>query len=217
MELFAVITGKFHYNFIVSKRIAVVGADLDLIDDLRGSDYEVVGYFSMQNKNYEVDFLGNHMSIEKLKSEVKLVVAVDDTKLRDYIWTNHSGRVVQYISESASVSKHATVGDGAVVYPNVYISAGVQIKKLVKISVGSQIHHESQIGEYSVLAPRALVLGRVQIGSHVFLGSNSSIAPDVEVKNGAIVGMNSNVLKNVEVGTKVWGNPAKLILSKNQI
>ena len=91
MELFAVITGKFHYNFIVSKRIAVVGADLDLIDDLRGSDYEVVGYFSMQNKNYEVDFLGNHMSIEKLKSEVKLVVAVDDTKLREYIWTNHSG------------------------------------------------------------------------------------------------------------------------------
>jgi acetyltransferase-like isoleucine patch superfamily enzyme len=150
-----------------------------------------------------------------LNPKVKLIVAVDDTILREYIWTNHGSKVIQYVSELSNVSKRSELGCGVVIYPHVFISAGVEIADLAKISVGSQIHHESHVGEFSVLAPMTLVLGRVHIGSHVFLGSNSSIAPNVRVENRAFVGMSSNVVRNVVEGSKVWGNPAKIVKQEN--
>ncbi len=206
---FKVINGQFRYDKEMAIPIAVVGADLDLLDDLTRGDFEIVGYFSKQDKKIGHEYLGNHLSVGNLNPQVKIIVAVDDTSLREYIWDNHASNVTQYVSDRSSVSKYAKLGRGVVIYPHVFISAGVKIAELTKISVGSQIHHESQIGEFSVLAPKTLVLGRVHIGNHVFLGSNSSIAPNIQIGNRAFVGMCSNVVRNVEEGSKVWGNPAK--------
>lgn len=193
------------------KPLAVVGSDLDLLDDMAQSGLVITGYFSSRDKNIGFNYLGNHTSIDKYLPNSKIVIAVDDPKFRKAL-VNQFGRSISgYISPSASISKSTSIPSNLLAYPNVYISAKVILGDYVKISVGAQIHHESIIGDFSVIAPQSLILGRVKIGSESFIGSGSIVSPDCIIGSHVTIGMGSNVLGNLSDGLKAWGNPAREI------
>lgn len=199
----------------MNEKIAVVGSDIDLLDDISESSQELIGYFSLSDKGLSYPYLGDHTKIGSLHREAKIVVAVDDVKLRRHLWQEYENCITSYVSNSSRISKSAWIGSGVVIYPNVYVGGLSVISNLVKISVGAQVHHECFVGDFSVLAPKVLALGRVRISEAVFVGANASLAPGTQIGAGAIIGMSANVLKNVSEESVCWGNPARIIEQKS--
>ena len=188
---------------------AIIGSDLDLLDDMRLHGEKIIGYFSTSDKKIGFPFLGDHSQIKNLPPDVKLVVAVDDPDFRRYMKNEFSNLLSGYISPLARISSSTKIKMNSVVYPHSYISAQVELGELVKISVGTQVHHECNVGDFSVIGPRSLVLGRVRIGQNTFIGAGTCISPNTFIGSDVTVGMGSNILKDVNDNTKVWGNPAK--------
>jgi carbonic anhydrase/acetyltransferase-like protein (isoleucine patch superfamily) len=79
------------------------------------------------------------------------------------------------------------------------------IWKLLKVSVGAEIHHDLKIGEYSVTAHQTPILGRAEIGSESFIGLESKISPNCKIGSLVSVSMCSVVLDNLSDGCKAWG------------
>jgi UDP-3-O-[3-hydroxymyristoyl] glucosamine N-acyltransferase len=197
----------------VQKPIALIGSDLDLLDDMSHHGNEITGYFSTCDKKIGFKYLGDHTKVNEYLPLSRIIVAIDDPEFRKTLMIEFGGFLSGYISPSAHISALTRIPDNLLVYPNAYISANVELGNLLKISVGSQIHHECKIGDFSVVAPQALILGRVEIGAESFIGSGSKIAPNCRIGSNVIVGMGSNVLENFSDGLKIWGNPAREVVT----
>lgn len=195
----------------MERPVAVIGSDLDLLDDMSQSGQRISGYFSTSDKNIGFKYLGDHTNIRDHIASSQIVLAVDDPMFRKTLVKQFGSSISGYVSPKAYISQSTWIPDSLLVYPNVYISAKVMLGICVKISVGAQIHHESIIGDFSVIAPQTLVLGRVEIGSESFIGSGSRVSPNCRIGSQVTIGMGSNVLGNISDGLKAWGNPARRI------
>jgi len=194
------------------ERYIVVGSDLDLFDDIERAGSVVVGYFSLRDKGFDYEYLGSHEKINTMqrKTNSKILIAVDDTNLRQNLWKHHKEHVTSYFSPFSNISEKAQISLGCVIYPNVFIGPLSRVDINTKVSVGVQIHHECVIRGHSVICPRALILGRVTIGLGAFIGSASILGPAIEVGDQSVVGMGSVVTKNVPDKSLSFGSPAKV-------
>ena len=85
-----------------------------------------------------------------------------------------------------------------------------KIGKCVKVNVGTQLHHDVIVGDYSIFGPGSIVLGNTTIEQNCFIGSSAVIRNKIKIKTGAFIGMGSVVVSNIEKNKKALGNPAKI-------
>lgn len=108
----------------------------------------------------------------------------------------------------SSLSKDVLIYDNIIILKNVFTEPSVEIKSGTLINVGSQIHHDVHIGEYSEIGPMSCILGNVKIGDNTFIGANTTILPKIKIGDNCIIGAGSLVTKDVP-NDQVWfGNPA---------
>lgn len=191
----------------------VVGNDLDLFDSIEQDGGLVVGYFSLEDKKNSYQYLGSHKQISNFikGSKSELLLAIDDCNLRQFLFELHKEALGTYISKGAYISKASSVGHGCVIYPKVHVGPNVRLGNCVKVSMGSQLHHDSKVGHFSVICPQVLMLGHANIGDECFIGSASTIAPKVGIGSQSVIGMGSLVIKDVIRNSVAYGVPAKKI------
>ena len=61
-----------------------------------------------------------------------------------------------------NISKSSTYDSGLILQQNSIVSDNCKIGKNVKINISATIMHDVIIGDYSVIAPSATILGRVK-------------------------------------------------------
>ena len=115
----------------------------------------------------------------------------------------HSGEVI--------IGNHVMIGSNSTI-DRATIDATI-IEDNVKIDNLVQIAHNCKIGKNSLIIGGAMIGGGVVIGENAWISPNVTILQKTKIGNRAQVGIGSVLLRHVKDDTKVFGNPAKKIIS----
>ncbi len=83
------------------------------------------------------------------------------------------------VSPTASVSRHATIGDGTIVMHQVIVNAGAAVGTNCILNTKALIEHDARVGDHCHVSTGAIVNGAVHIGDRCFIGSNATVANNV--------------------------------------
>jgi sugar O-acyltransferase (sialic acid O-acetyltransferase NeuD family) len=100
------------------------------------------------------------------------------------------------------------------------IAANATLNPLVEIGRGvicntsTSIDHECRIGDFTHIAPGAVLCGNVIVGRSSFIGANSVIRQGIHIGNNVTIGAGTVVVKDIPDGATVVGNPAKNLVKR---
>ncbi len=120
------------------------------------------------------------------------------------------GNFATIIHPTALLSEFAHYGEGLIMFPYSKLSCNTTVGDFVTI-LSTQIGHDNEIGDYTVISGGCNIVRNVKIGKDVFLAAGVCIAQDVIIGDGAYLGLGSVILKDVAPGAKMFGNPARVV------
>ena len=170
----------------------------------------------VQNNPFHLNYAGNECDddfFEKNK-EAKYLIGIGDNTIREKIYNliiEKQGEILTLISQSASISKTASIGNGTFVNKNVAINALAKVGKNVILNTACIIEHDCVIADSVHIASGAVLAGNVIVGERSFIGANSVIKQGITIGKDVVVGAGTVVLKNISDGQKIVGNPSRYI------
>jgi len=121
-------------------------------------------------------------------------------------------RYATVIHPGASISPFATIGKNVLIMAGVVVTSNAIISDHVCILPNSVIHHDSVLGAGTLVGSNVLIAGSVLIGENCYIASGSNVINGISVGKGTLLGLGTNLLKNTPEGSKVIGNPGRLVL-----
>ncbi|MGF1881046.1 acetyltransferase [Vibrio splendidus] len=124
-------------------------------------------------------------------------------KLTQY-YLSHGYQFETIVAETASVSPYARLSEGVQIFPGAFVNAGVKVGSHSIINTGAIIEHDSEVGEFNHIAPRALLCGQVKCAEDVFVGAGATVIQNLTLAQGCIVGASTTILSDVKELTIVY-------------
>lgn len=116
---------------------------------------------------------------------------------------------VSLIHPSAKIFPSAKIGQGAIVYPFVFVGSQACIGDFCLLNVSATCGHDAAVGDFSVLCPFAAVLGFAAVGENGFLATHAVVAPKKHLGSNVTVSANSAAMRHAPDGAFVLGVPGK--------
>lgn len=192
-----------------------------VIDVAESAGYEILGILDRPKEvgkkvlGYEV--IGTDDEMVKYIDKADFIVTVGQIKSPALRIKLHGmiekvgGRLATIIAPTAHVSKHAAIGEGAVIMHQAFVNAEAKIGKGCIINTASTIEHEAIVGNFCHISTGATVNGGAKVGESTFIGSQSVINQLVTIGNGTVVGAGSAVVSDLPDNCVAVGVPAKII------
>lgn len=119
------------------------------------------------------------------------------------------GTPTTLIHPAATVSRHAEVGSGSVVFAGAVVNAGARVGQACILNTGCGIDHDDQLGDGVHVSPGAHLGGGVSVGEASWIGLGASVREGVSIGRDVRVGAGAVVVADVSDGLTVVGNPAR--------
>ncbi len=188
-------------------------------DTLLSMGNEIGGYFDMQEaaaNPFGLSYCGSESEAD-LKATVEnhyIFPAIGSNAIRkklvELMETQELNQLVACHS-SAVVSPSASVGLSTLIGPGAIINALAAIGKGCIINSAAVVEHECSIGDFSHIAPGAVLAGNVTVGHGTFIGAGSAVKQGIKIGSHVIVGAGSAVIRDIPDHETWAGNPAKRI------
>jgi sugar O-acyltransferase (sialic acid O-acetyltransferase NeuD family) len=180
--------------------------------ELKGYLHHFDGKSPLEGYPTDLDIVGDWRTYDLTKNDYCIIAVADCSwKEKIYNYLKNKTTFLTYVAPDIIRGKSNTLGDGSIICPGCIITTNIRIGKCVTINIGSQIGHDSVIGDFTSIMPHVDFGGNVTVGKNVFIGTKATIIPKITIKDGATVGAGSVVVKNVSRSATVFGNPAKKI------
>ncbi len=148
------------------------------------------------------------------KTDDRFALGIGDPILRQQLahrFLTLKGRLVNIVSEKASVSRYATLGDaGICILKGVIIEGDVSIADGCLINLQATITHDCSVGRFSEISPGVHLSGGVTVGEFCCIGTGAVVLPKIKIGNSVVIGAGAVVTKDVPDNTRVMGVPARI-------
>jgi len=180
-----------------------------LDDNEEGADH-LLGYPIIRN--------GEEIT-EIIRNAYGGVVAIADSHTRSRIVSRIEAlspifRFVNIIHPAACISRHARIGQGAVIMYGVRIGTETIIGNHCIICSKTLIPHDSIVGDYAFFGGGVICSGNVTVGEHCYVLSGSVIINNITIGHHTVIGSGSNVVGDIPPNVVVFGNPAKAVRTR---
>ena len=205
------------------KRLIVIGAGgygRVCLDIARMSGYEVIGFCdAAQPDGARINGVpvlgGNEIILAGSRSDdASFVVAIGDQFLKRELaeLTIHVGcKLETLIHPSATISPHASIGDGTVVMPNCVVNANAVIGRFCLLNTASTVDHDNTLHDGVQLGPGVHLAGHVSLAEDVLIGTGASVIPGVSIGRNTTVGAGAVVIDDLPPAVTAVGVPAGII------
>lgn len=143
-----------------------------------------------------------------------VVVAIGDNTARlewHRRFTALDARLTSIIHPAATVSSHAHLGAGTVVFAGAVVNIGARLGQAVVVNTGATVDHDADLADGVHISPGANLAGGVRVGEAGWIGIGAAIREGVTIGKRARVGAGAVVVKSIEDGLTVVGNPARVL------
>jgi sugar O-acyltransferase (sialic acid O-acetyltransferase NeuD family) len=119
------------------------------------------------------------------------------------------GRVATLIHPAATVSRHAVIGEGSVVFAGAVVNPGAVVGQACILNTGCGIDHDDRLADGVHVSPGAHLGGGVSVGEASWIGLGASVREGISIGSDVRVGAGAVIVRDVTHGLTVVGNPAR--------
>lgn len=213
---------------ILNKKIILIGAGghaKSIYSALKANtEYEVVGYFDVQKKDFaNLEYLGNDEGVVSLKNKgvdyaFVCVGSIGNPAVRKEIFKKlkKSNFILPAIIDKTASVDAKFIGENVFIGKNSVVNFDAVIEDMSIINSGAIIEHDVCIEKYVHVAPGAVICGNSIIGENTHIGAGSVVIQGVKVGKNTIIGAGSVVVKDIPDGVVAFGNPCKVVRKNEQ-
>ncbi|MEY4702801.1 MAG: hypothetical protein RIR96_698 [Bacteroidota bacterium] len=218
----------FTIKTMTPKKLIIIGSSghakvvLDIFEKM--NQYEFIGFIDSHKQAGEkilgFPVLGNEEILrEHSPNSTMLFIAIGDNwtrqKVKERISENHPlFSYANAIHPSAQIGMEVTLGQGTAIMAGAIVNPCCSIGSFCLINTRASLDHDSQMGDYSSLAPGVTTGGNVRIGASTAVGIGANIMHGVTLGEHVVVGGHSFVNKNIGDQVVCYGTPAKIIRNR---
>lgn len=125
--------------------------------------------------------------------------------------TGAGGKMVTLIHPRATVSPHAVIGHGSVVFAGAVINIGAHVGQAAIINTAATVDHDCVLEDGVHVSPGAHLAGGVTVGRESWIGVGAVVRENTAIGAGVIVGAGAVLVGPVADGLTVVGNPARAL------
>lgn len=122
---------------------------------------------------------------------------------------SQAGGIFKALLSDSSFLSHSASGQFDAM-PFSFIGPETEIGRGVLINTRAHVHHECKVGDFSDIAPGAILLGNSQAGKRCRIGAGAVLLPGIKIGDDVIVGAGAVVTKNFDSGSKIVGVPGRM-------
>lgn len=202
MRSLAILGGGGHGKVVADCAERSDWTDIQVFDDsgsaLGAWPYSGLGSALLDNPR---DFDGVVVGIGSNRTRLSLTRRLADA----------GGRLATLVHPFASVSRHAIISAGSVVFAGGVVNVDARIGVGGIINTGATVDHDCRLGDGVHVSPGAHLAGGVQIGEGSWIGMGAVIREGISIGRWAIVGAGAVVIRPVADHATVVGNPARTL------
>lgn len=137
-------------------------------------------------------------------------IGINRTRLeRQRVLLIAGGRVATLIHPAATVSRHATVGAGSIIFAGAVVNVGAVVGQAAILNTGCGVDHDARLGDGIHISPGAYLGGGVSVGEASWIGLGAAVREGISIGEDVTVGAGAVVVRDVGDGLTVVGNPAR--------
>jgi sugar O-acyltransferase (sialic acid O-acetyltransferase NeuD family) len=213
MENIVLIGGGLHSNVCIDiiekeSKYKIIG----IIDSVADIGTEMFGY----------PVIGRQEEIIELKAKYDIkggLIAIGDNYARCFVRDFIVSKLpdfdfVNAIHPTVPIGRNVKIGVGNVIMAGVIINPDSEIEDFCILNTGAQLEHNCFMGSFSHLSAGSITGGKVRIGRFSAITLNVTIIDRLNIGENTVVGSGSVVLKDLPDNVLAYGNPAKIIRTR---
>lgn len=205
---------------IRTKPVAIIGYSghaYVIIDILLSAGRMVTAYCDQEEKTknpFHLIYLGREAELTHRLKSYDYFLCIGQNDIREKVYGQlHDliGNPINAIHPSAVISASVKMENGVMIAANATINPLTYIGKGVICNTSSIIDHECVLGDFSHIAPGAVLCGNVKIGKGTFVGANAVIRQGISIGNNVMIGAGTVVITDIPDNVTVVGNPQRVL------
>jgi len=209
LERIAIVGSSGHARMVLDVLAAVKAKCCGFIDSFKPAGSVVQG----------IAVLGDERAIPELQERHRidsLIIAIGDNYSREQMAQRireilPGARFATVIHPSCQLGGDVQIGEGCVLMPGSIVNQGSRIGDFCILNTRSSLDHDSEMKNFSSIAPGVTTGGNVQIGVGSCACIGAVIVEKVTIGDYTVVGAGSLLLNSLPDRVVAYGVPAKII------